>query len=174
MIIWLDGTYGVGKSTIAQEIEKLLDSNDVEILSSDKVYNEMTNKNPFLALGTGSLPQNNINFIKLFKQKIEEQINTEKEILIVDMSLTQEECKKNLFDYFINKNIKILHVILTANKETLQARIEKNPNRDYTTALLFMDENIEFLNSNFKADIRINTENKTVNEVAKEIISYIR
>lgn len=173
MIIWLDGTYGVGKSTIARELESLLNGNDVKILNSDKYYNEMIHKNPFSALGTGILPQNNINFIDFFKQIIEKNLHNEKEIIIVDMSLTQKECKEYLFDYFISKSIKILHVILTANQETLYKRIEEYPNRD-DIATLYMDENIKFLNSNFKDAIRVDTENKIASEVAKEIISYIK
>lgn len=172
MIIWLDGTYGVGKSTIAQELKSLLNGNDIKILNSDKYYNEMIQKNPFSALGTGTLPQNNINFINFFKQIIEKNLYNEKEILIVDMSLTQKECKELLFDYFIDNHIKILHIILTASKEALYTRIKECHNRD-NIASYYIDENINFLNSNFKNDIRIDTENKIASEVAKEIISYI-
>lgn len=173
MIIWLDGTYGIGKSTVAEKIKQLLDDENIEILESDNIYMKMIQKNPLTALGTGTLPQNNIHFINLFKELIEEKSSKKNKIFIVDMSITQKECKVELFEYLKNKNIEILHIILTASKETLFTRIENSTNRD-SISLLYMDENIKFLNDNFKTDIRVNTDNKTIDEIANEIILYIK
>ena len=79
MIIWLNGTYGVGKTTVARKIEELLDT-ETEILESDYYYQEMVKENMLLAFG-GTLPQNNKNFLMRFKKVIEEKLeNTNKQI----------------------------------------------------------------------------------------------
>ena len=101
MIIWIDGAYGVGKSTVARKIEELLDV-DTEILESDYHYQEMIKENMLLAFG-GTLPQNNKNFLMRFKKIIEEKLeNTNKQLVIV-MALTQKEGVKLLFDHINSK-----------------------------------------------------------------------
>lgn len=173
MLVWLDGTYGVGKTSVAQEIKKLLLTNDIEILESDMYYNEMINENPYLALG-GALPQNNQNFINKFKKVVEDNLKNSDKIVIAVMALTQKECKEQLYDYFINSNIPTLHIILTANIETIKSRIDTDSNRDKVFALQYIEENIKFFENNYKDDIYIGTDNKTVEEIAKIILQNIK
>ena len=172
MIIWLNGTFGVGKTTIACKINELLASNKFEILEADEYYNEMKKENPMLLLG-GALPQNNKNFIERFKKVIKEKMENENKNLIIVMSITENECKEKLYECLKNNNCDIFHFILTANEETIKTRIEKDNNRDKSFALTFLKSNIIFLNNNFKDAIRINTDDKNVNEIAKEILKNI-
>lgn len=171
MVIWIDGTYGVGKSTIALKIKENLKnlSKEFIILESDEFYLNMIKENQFLAFG-GSLPQNNNNFISRFRKEIMEKKDKN---LIVVMALTQNECKEDLFDCLINSGINIIHFILTAEKETIKSRINADESRDKNFSLEFLEFNQNFLIDNFKDAKYINTENKDVNEVAKEILSYL-
>ena len=169
MIIWLDGAYGVGKTTVARKIEELL-GGDTEIVDSDYYYQEMINENGLFALG-GTLPQNNKVFLTRFKKVIEDKLeNTDKQLIIV-MALTQKESVELLFDYF-NLDRDILHIILTASAETIKARIEAD-NRGRGTALEWLTYNLAFLDVNSPDAIRINTENKDVDTTANEIISHL-
>lgn len=73
MIIWIDGAYGVGKTTVARKVKEIL-GGDTEIVDSDYYYQEMINENGLLALG-GTLPQNNKVFLARFKKVIEDNLN---------------------------------------------------------------------------------------------------
>lgn len=170
MVIWLNGTFGIGKTTVACKINELLENNKFEILEADEYYNEMIKENPMLLLG-GAFPQNNKNFIERFKKIIKEKI--ENKNLIIVMAITENECKENLYECLKDNNCDIFHFILTANEETIKTRIEKDNNRDKSFALTFLKPNIIFLNNNFEDAIRINTDNKNINEIAKEILKVV-
>ena len=73
MIIWVDGTYGVGKTTIATMLKEKM-GDEVELLLSDYYYNATIKKimaeaevnHRFPCIG-GTLPQNNMRFLREFK-----------------------------------------------------------------------------------------------------------
>lgn len=171
MIIWIDGTYGVGKTSVAMKIQEKLNEEKVEVLESDCFYRDMIRNNPLI--GGGTLPQNNVKFIEYFKNRIEEKIENSYKDLIIVMSLTQKECKELLFDYFMKKDILMKHFILTANTETIKLRIKSNKNRDIELANNYLKPNMTFLTSNYQDAIVINTENKNIAKVAEEIIELI-
>ena len=174
MIIWIDGTYGIGKSTVAQEIKEKISDTEIEILDSDYYYQEMIKENGFLALG-GTLPQNNQNFIKRFKKVLVEKIeHQDKKLIIIVMSVTQPECKEQIFDVLSAENSELLHIILTAKKETIEARIQLDENRDKGFSLQWLEFNQNFLEKNFDNALRISTENKSSNDIADEIIQCIK
>ena len=67
----------------------------------------------------GCLPQNNMRFIQEFKELIKEKSKDTNKKLIIDMALTRMECKENLFDCLQKEGKDIVHIILTADKETI-------------------------------------------------------
>lgn len=170
MIIWINGTYGVGKTTVANKLIEKLENKGFELLNSDEYYHNMIKENNSYAFG-GTLPQNNINFIKYFRKTIVERIKNNKK-LIVDMAVTENCCKEELYDYLKNQNINILHFILISNEEKLKENIKKDINRDYNLAINFFKINSEFLNKNFSNSnsIIINTNEKDVNEIVQQIL----
>lgn len=127
MIIWIDGTYGVGKTAVSMKIRELSADCEIEVLESD-VYAEQTFKkvmekakkqNCLPAIG-GTLPQNNIEFLEEFKNLIEQKVQSENKKILVDMSLTMKECKENLFDALICEGMEVLHIILVADENTIR------------------------------------------------------
>jgi len=175
MIVWIDGPKGIGKSTISKKVNKKLDNESI-LLESDYYWFKMIEENPFLALG-GCYPQNNENFIRKFKEVIESELNrekTENKIIIIDMALTDKKCKEELFDYF-KKDNRILHIILTAEKNVIKERIEKDTNetRDKINSIAEIDSSLKFLEENFKDTIKINTNNYKIDEISKTIVEHI-
>ncbi|MCM1499355.1 MAG: AAA family ATPase [Clostridium sp.] len=180
MIIWIDGTYGVGKTTVAMRLkEKFLDDN-IELLESDYYSNEVLKylveeaeaNNSFLQI-KGTLPQNNIDFIKAFREMIEEKFQKENVNFIVDMALTMKECKEELFDYLKNNGVNMVYIILTADEDTIRKRIRDDGNRMKEIALEWLVQNIVFLDKNFPDAIRIKTDNRSVDDVVAEIMDVI-
>mgnify|MGYP001860066545 FL=1 len=171
MIIWIDGTFGVGKTVVAYKVKEMLNFQKVEILRSDYFYQKIIIDNRLI--GGGALPQNNIAFIKQFKKIIEEKLKCKDIYLIIDMALTENECKEMLLEYFLKKGINIKHFILIASIETIKSRIGNDKKRDKEFAISHLSHNQKFLDINYKDAIRIDTENKNVGEVAKEIINLL-
>ena len=179
MIVWIDGTPGVGKTTVANKLKCVL-GEKVELFESDyyfdKVLKEITidvkSTYNLRAFG-GFYPQNNKRFIQKFRKLIEEKTKDSNKIFIIDMALTQITCKENLFDYFQDKDKKIFHIILTADIEIIKNRIKKDKNRINQTDLSFLESNISFLDNNYQNAIRIKTDNRNIDDIVEEIINII-
>jgi len=90
------------------------------------------------------------------------------------MALTDKKCKEELFDYF-KKDNRILHIILTAEKNVIKERIEKDTNetRDKINSIAEIDSSLKFLEENFKDTIKINTNNYKIDEISKTIVEHI-
>ena len=175
MIIWLDGTFGIGKTTIGYNLkDKLGDS--AEVLDSDYYYNKYIENwmcNPGFKIGT--FPQNDNNFIKEFKNLIEEKDIKNDKKLIVTMALIQRNCKEILFDCLKKEQKDMIHIILTAEENNIKERIEKDKNkiRDERNSVECLKSNIDFLEKNYPNDIWIKTDNRDIDSIVNEIIKII-
>lgn len=187
MIIWLDGTYCVGKSETAKEISKMLSDKKFDVIDSDEVYEDFSHKKMkfieeheelfkryMIFLSFGMRPQTDKEFIEKFKKMILSKLTDENESLIIVMALPTEECRIGLYDSLIKKH-NILHIILTASEDAIRERIknDNNEKRDKELACDHLNENIRFYEKNYHDSIRVNTENKNTVEVAHEIIEIV-
>ncbi len=172
MIVLINGTYGVGKSTVAQSIQDKIPN--VEILESDFYYLQMIEKDYNLAFG-GTTPQNNMNFLSRFKKVVFDLMEDDNfnKITIVVMAITRDECNKEILEPLAEKCPDFYHFILTANRDTIIERINKQEKRDKAWAISFLNSNIKYLEDNFEHVPRINTENKEISEIADEIIGIV-
>ncbi len=180
MIIWVDGTYGVEKTAVAMRLKEKFSDDNIELLESDYYCDEMVKplikkakaNNCFPQIGD-TVPQNNMNFIKEFRETIKEKFQKANKKLVVDMALTMKECKEELFDYLKNNGMNIVHIILTADEDTIRERIKNDENRMKEAALDRLTQNIVFLNKNFPDAIRIKTDNCNVDDVVAKIMDAI-
>ncbi len=180
MIIWIDGTYGVGKTAVAMKVKESFSDDDTELLESDyynseflkRIVEEAKVNNSFPHI-EGTLPQNNTRFLQEFRELIEEKLKNADKNLIVDMAVTMKECKEKLFDRLKSDDKNIVHIILTADEDTIKSRIENDGNRMKETAKEWLVQNISFLDKNFPDAMRIKTDNRSVDEIAAEIIGAI-
>jgi len=182
MIIWIDGPYGVGKTTIIAELQKQFTDNDAEFLLSDYFYRQSLKQlieeskasKSFPHFG-GTMPQNNMRFLQDFRNLIEYKEKNTKKKLIIDMALTMKECKENLFDSLKNEGINIIHIIFSAEEETIKSRIINDETREQKTAFLDnLAKNIIFLNENFTDAIKVSADNRTVSNITNEVIGIIQ
>lgn len=169
MIIWINGTYGVGKTTVAQEVKNIL--GDCAIIIEPDIDFQRFCKEKFSKVGGGFFPQNNVTFISELQDKIE---NKEKEnkFVIVPMTVAMDESKIGLIDYFKEKKI-IKHFILTASNDIIRQRIDNDYNRDKELSLRSIKSNINYFKNNFHDDINIFTDNLDKIEVANRIVEVI-
>lgn len=175
MIIWLNGTYGVGKSTIANEIREQLSGKKVEIFESDELF-ETVGQELLLHLiknGGGLNPQNNEFFLGKVLDKIKEYLLTD-DICIVPMALTSIEGKEIVWDYISQHCDKCKHFVLDAEESIIRERIEQDSKRiDKNFAIQQLSTNVLFINKHFSDAIRIDTNNKVIEDIAREIVKYI-
>ena len=180
LIVFIDGAYGVGKTTVLHEIDKSWNEKiNILSLEADEYFNKWIREKVQIVKEKGGIleiedtfPQNDVAFIEWYKEIICEK---QKEGLVIsDMSLTTKLCKEKLLDYFDIKQIKFLHIILEANKSILKNRIINDINRDKSFALREVKDSIEFLESNYYSAIRISTEDRKIEDYAQEIIEIIK
>lgn len=175
MIIWIDGVNGVGKSHVAAELGELLSNRNAEYVESDLYWMELIQNNYGKALA-GFEPYSNKYCLDMVRTAIEEKIQNFNKIPIVSMSLVDKRCQRDLLDYFKKKGIPMLHIILEAKKETIISRIENDPIRDVNAQnqqKAKVDWQMEYLKVEYPDAVRINTENKSLDEVVNEIMALL-
>ena len=169
LIIWINGTHGVGKTITAMILNEKLDRKAF-ILDSDASFpffvEERAKKEGLQNIG-GMLPQTNIAFLEKFKKDIIEY-SKRKEIIIVPMSACTSESKLILIDFF--RNEKFIHIILEAKNDVIIKRIMNDPNRDKELAIKEMINNKEFIKDNYLEEEIIDTSELSEVEVANKII----
>ena len=164
-IILIDGPYGIGKTTVAKRVVEL-SGEALECIDPDFYYNGLVEKNPAFIL-MGWPIQHNKTFIVYFRGLVEERLRGKE--IIIPMSITTELCKTDLLDYFRAKT-ELIHIVLEADKESLLYRIECDSNRDKEFAINNVENCLHFIEKNLFEAVRINTSNRSVDEIADEII----
>ena len=169
LIIWINGTHGVGKTTIAMILNEKLDRKAF-ILDSDASFpffvEERAKKEGLQNIG-GMLPQTNMAFMEEFKKDIIEY-SKRKKIIIISMSACTSESKSILIDYFRNENF--IHIVLEAKDDVIIERIMNDFNRDKELAIKEMSGNKEFIKNNYLEEEIIDTSELSQEEVANKII----
>lgn len=175
MLIWIDGANGVGKSHVAEKLAEHLSDEAAEYIESDRVWMTLIHNNPSVSF-SGFFPYCNKPFLSMFRSMLEEKIEKFEKTPIVSMSLTDKLCQEELLDYFQNKRITMLHIILEANLETIIYRIENDLIRDMNLQnqqKSNLKVQIQYLREEYPDAIRINTENKSIDEVVAEIMCFL-
>ena len=92
------------------------------------------------------------------------------------VSLVDRLCKKELLDYFEDKKVSTLHIILEAKKETIISRIKNDPirNEDAQNQQIYnVPWQMQYLKTNYPDAVRIDTEDKTLDNIASEIMDMM-
>ena len=171
MIVWIDGANGVGKSHVAAELAELLADKNAEYVESDLCWYDALKHFPQMFL-LGLNPCQNLYMIAKLRESLEEKIQDPDKFLFVSMTLADKKCNDGLLNYFAGKGIPTLHIILMAKRENLISRIENDPIRDASMQKQQKDNldwHLAFLENNYPDAIRINTDDKSLDEVVGEI-----
>ena len=170
MIIIINGSHGVGKTTICNELIKRINNKQWIFLKSDYYWIRMLKTNMCLSFG-GTIPSTNNNFLNYYRKEI---LNTiQQKNVIIDLTINNDFAKKEIINHPLLKKEKILHFIIKSSQEIVLERI-KNDNRDDEELPKKYNENMDYFNENFKNAIYIDTSNKTVEECALEIYKNIK
>ena len=176
MIVWIDGTVGVGKSCTAKRLAELLKDKNAEYVDSDSYWNDLIQKDFDKLIAAGFEPHFNKYFLGTLRKGIESRMYGFGKMPVVSMSFVDEPCETELLDYFKKKGVSMLHIILEAKEETIISRIENDPNRSES----FKNQQkrnvpgqIQYLEVHYPDAVRINTEDKSLDETVGEIMALL-
>ena len=175
MIVWINGTVGAEKSHVAQKLAELLAEKGAEYVESDLYWMDFL-RDHFNEALSGFEPYYNRFFLNILRKVIEEKTYGSGRMPIVSMSLVTKLCERELLDYFKKKDVPMLHIILEAPKETILSRIENDPIRDRNTQTQQIPKipwQMQYLGAEYPDAVRINTENKDMDEIAAEIVALL-
>lgn len=165
MVIWLNGSFGVGKTTIANELLKkltggfLYDSENLGAFLRDNLKYNYSDYQDYP-------------FFRQFNYEIIKDLENNYKYVIIPMTLINRAYYDEIIGKLINSGINVKCFILTANKEVINNRLD---NRPETTPWSY--EQVDKCLEAFKEDIsgeKIDTSNLSVEETVKIILNLIK
>ena len=168
MIIWINGPYGIGKTTLAEELCKKLP--DGFIFDAEEVGNA----------GRDNMPK------KFFKETFEEFplwgetcISLLEKLaavydgdILVPMTLVFPESVFDIIEKLRAKSIKMLHVMLEADEKTVLERILLRGEEEDCWCAQNIGRCIT-AQGKMPCDLRISAADKTPEEIAAEVLGFI-
>ena len=166
MIIWLNGSFGVGKTTIAENLKENM-TNSI-IYDPEKV-------GMFLYK---TLPEKKDDFQdyelwRTINYEMLKELDKQNEVIIVPMTITNLQYYNEIVGKLQKDGIKILHFILTANKESIISRLN---NRDNSTEWAYnqVDRCVTAFQGDSFNGQKIDTNNKSIDETCSCLMKLIK
>lgn len=166
MIIWINGSFGIGKTTISNELNKKITNSF--IYDPEMAGEFIWNNSPDCISRKGDfqdIPLWRVFNYQMLKYLHENYSGT----IIVPMTLVNKEYYSQIVDRLITDGIPIHHYILEGSKSTILNRLSKRGEADNSWASQQIDRCI----ISFEKDIRgikINTNNLSIEEVVMFIL----
>lgn len=165
MIIWINGSFGVGKTTVAEKLKEKIDKSI--IYDPEKIGMFLSNTLP--------TKEDDFQDYKLWRTinyEMLKNLYTEFEVIIVPMTITNLHYYDEILGRLERNGINIKHFILVASKENVISRLNARGN---STEWAYMQ--VDRCDKAFKDDClkgqKIDTNNKSVDEVCNNLIKLI-
>jgi len=170
MIIWINGAFGAGKTTTAYELNRRL-SNSFIYDPEDAGYFIRRNTNDLFSDGDFQ----DISLWREINYQLLHMISKSYDgIVIVPMTLVNPVYYNEIVERLVADGVDVRHFILYAKREVIKHRIKKRRlpliggSEDF--ALDAIDRCIDFFDNHVK-DVKIDTENMSIEHVVEEIAS---
>jgi len=167
MILWINGAFGAGKTTIAQELNRRLPNSF--IYDPENVgYFIRRNTNGLFSEGDfQDIPlwrEMNYKILKMIAKKYDG-------IVIVPMTLVNPVYYREIIEKIISDGFELHHYILYVKHDEIKRRLKERMlpfigNEDF--ALDAIDRCIDFFDNHIR-DVTIDTENMSINNVVEKI-----
>ncbi|MDD6795311.1 MAG: AAA family ATPase [Clostridiaceae bacterium] len=165
MIIWINGAFGIGKSTIAETLNSKIKNS--HIYDPEQVGYFLWNNFPDSLKRKGDFQDINI-WRNINYEIIKYMYHNYNGTLIIPMTIVNKEYYNDIIGNLINDNIEIYHFILTANKSTIKTRLINRGEISNSWPEQQIDRCLEAFATEIEG-IKINTDNLTI-EVVTDII----
>ena len=170
MIYWINGPYGVGKSTVAEALQKMLPK--AHIYDAEEVGNAIRDNFPeeskysIIFEGYSLWRETNYKLLKEIYERYDGDI-------IVPMTLTLPMSYEEIIKRLIDSDIKVEYVILDADHMTVHDRIIARGEKEGCWCMQNIDVCLEALKNDQQA-VHIDTCAKSPEQIAEEIVSHER
>ena len=167
MIYWINGPYGVGKSTVAEALQKKLPK--AHIFDAEEVGNAIRDNFPeeskysIIFEGYSLWRETNYKLLKEIYEKYDGDI-------IVPMTLIMPESYEEIIKRLMDLDVKVKYVILDADYLTVHDRIIARGEKEGCWCMQNIDMCLDALQSDRHA-VRIDTREKSPEQIAEEILT---
>lgn len=169
MILWIDGPYGVGKSTLADELAKL--NKNSFIFDAEEVGNAVRDNMP-KALFNGYIFENYGLWFTTVTELLKEIAGKYDGDIYVPMTLTKKDSFDKIAIPLKNSGTKIMHLLLEADYENVKNRILARGEEENCWCMQNINLCLENQKS-FSDVIRFNTINELPQSLAKKVCENI-
>lgn len=169
MIIWLNGAFGVGKSTIAYLLNQQIHDS---ILYDPERLGDFLQKN----LPTSVCPEDFQDYPiwrRATIQIIRDLASKTDKIIIVPMTIFKKEYYQEIIEQGLSEDIYVKHYILVADKKTILSRLNNRTQENNNWALKHLDHCLRAFGDQISGQ-KINTDSLTVNEIADLILKDLK
>lgn len=165
MIIWINGSFGVGKTTVANKLKNNIDKSI--IYDPEKIGTFLSNTLP--------IQETDFQDYKLWRTlnyEILKYLSGKFEIILVPMTITNSQYFDEIVSKLEKEGINIKHFILVATKENIIKRLNSRENSTEWTYMQ-VDRCVNTFESYNCRGKKIDTNNQSVDEVVDNIIKLI-
>ena len=167
MIYWINGSYGVGKTTIAECLVKELKK--AYIFDPETVGNAVRDNHPEELIY--SYIFEDYELWRKFNYELLKDISSKYDgDIVVPMTLVRKESYNDIIKWLKDNNVEILYFFLDGDYKTIHDRILKRGEGEDSWCMKNVKMCIEAQNNDLNA-IHIDTVNKTPEEIVKDIIA---
>lgn len=166
MIIWINGCFGVGKTTVAGRLKEKIDNSI--IYDPEKVGTFL-----FKTLPVKEDDFQDYELWRMINYEMLKNLNTEFKVIIVPMTITNIQYYDEIIGRLERDGVNIKHFILAANKEIIISRLNIRENST-EWAYRQVDRCVTAFQEEFIKGSRIDTNNKSIDEVCNCIFELIK
>lgn len=164
-MIFLDGPYGIGKTTVAKLICEI--SNEKYIcIDPDEYYNN--NLQHYFFWGW-PIPNNKAILIEVHRE-VRNRIKENN--IVIPLTLNSSKYKQIWIQSFQDL-ADLYYIVLLADKAQILNRINTDVQRDKSLAIEQLDDNLKYYQDNIEGSIKIDTTNITPQIVANRILEVV-
>ena len=163
MIIWLNGCFGVGKTTTANILQSLVENSHV--YDPEQVGYFLWDNFPEVLKRKGDFQDIEL-WRKFNFECIEYMYNNFDGHIIIPMTIVNPKYYYEIIGKLQNNGVKIHHFILSATKESIKERLIGRGEKNNSWAEQQIDRCLDAFNNEISGEL-VDTTNLTVNEAAR-------
>ena len=169
MIIWLNGPFGVGKSTLANLLQQEIPDS---ILYDPELLGDFFQENLPKAVCPEDFQDYPI-WRQTTVQIIRDLATKTGKVIIVPMTVFKKEYYQEIIEQGLREDMYVQHYILVAEKETILDRLDKRTQEDNNWALKHLDNCLQAFEDQIPGR-KIDTDSLTVDEIAEIVLGDLK
>ena len=169
MIIWLNGPFGVGKTTLANRLHQEIPDS---ILYDPENLGDFFQENLPKAVCPEDFQDYPI-WRQTTVQIIRDLATKTGQVIIVPMTVFKKEYYQEIIEQGLREDMYVQHYILVAEKETILDRLDKRTQENNNWALKHLDNCLQAFEDQIPGQ-KMDTDSLTVDEIAEIVLEVLK